>query len=142
MKKTALQLITLVSFISLIGLFVSHRAGYWQMNEHLLQLSPNGGALPVSKSDTLAKSDSSSQAPLVIPSSKVIILTSPQKQRDLLDKAIKKEDSAKSAPIPIMGGSKSAPVFLPALVPDTTLTVPDSTKSNSDTLPAKTPNRK
>ncbi len=128
MKHTIVKLITLISFVSLIALFVTHRAGYWQMNEQLLQLSPNGGALPVSKADSLAKSDSLTQAPLVIPSSKVIILADPQKQRDVLNKAVNKKDSVINAPIPIMGGSKSAPVFIPLSVPDTTLMIPDSTK--------------
>lgn len=137
MKQTAVKLITLISFVSLIALFVTHRVGYWQMNEDLLQLSPNGGALPTSNTDTLP--DSIVQPPLVIPSSKVIILTPPEKKT--VRPKRKKKKAASKPRQPFMGGSKSAPVFIPLSVPDTTLMVPDSTKPESAGVPDSTRNK-
>ena len=114
--------LTLLLFVSAIGLFVAFRAGWFSASTSRIAGSPNGGALPV---DTLQPHDS--VPPAYFPSSKVVILN-PPKLKVPTDTPKVKPDTLNHLEDPLIYSSKSGKVFR---MEDIKLFLKDSLKTDS-----------
>ncbi len=108
MKKSKLtQALTLTIFVTLIGLFVMYKSGYFESETEIeqttLQTSANGGSLTnsVQKDSFVKKVDDNNL--LLLSSSKSVIITKYKKQ--LIDTLVKKPEQKKE--LEIMSSTKS-----------------------------------
>jgi hypothetical protein len=126
------KVITLLSSLSLVTLFLLYRVGTFDTlnNSPVLQSSHNGGSINQSTIDT-TKLKKDSNSPMMLPSSKVIILT--DKKPTFIDSLEKKPAKIKytKGESEILSSSKSAIIFKPE---KTTKINPDSFNLKRDTL--------
>ena len=126
------KVITLLSSLSLVTLFLLYRVGTFDTLNNLpaLQSSHNGGSINQSTIDT-TKLKKDSNKPMMLPSSKVIILT--DKKPTIIDSLEKKPAKNKytKGESEILSSSKSAIIFKPE---KTTKNNPDSFNLKRDTL--------
>jgi len=159
MKKNILKGLTLTSFLLLIGLFVTYRAGYFGPNSSPVPMSPNGSVINSNATDTVASQDTVQPERTIISSSKSMIIRDfnikeDPTQRDSMMEYLKekgvilrsetqrKQDSIFEAQTTdqvikkktMFSGSKSGPVIqwedLIKIVKDSTAT--DSLKNEKD----------
>ena len=111
MEKKLLKGITLIVFVSLISVFVAYKSGYVGQKEPPFFLSPNGSTITNTKadSDSLSINYSISEERLLMPSSKVLILS---EHKEIVDTTKTKLDTINSERTKtIMGSSKSGIIF-------------------------------
>jgi len=77
MKKTIIKGVTLTLFISLIGSFVLYRSGVFGSRTTSYSMSPNGSVINSSTGKTDETTDSISKQPVIMSSSKVMIIKDP-----------------------------------------------------------------
>ena len=77
MKKTIIKGATLVLFISLVGSFVLYRSGIFGNRTASYSMSPNGSVINSSTDDTESTTDTISKKPVIMSSSKVMIIKDP-----------------------------------------------------------------
>lgn len=77
MKKTIIKGVTLTLFISLIGSFVLYRSGVFGTRTASYSMSPNGSVINSSTDQSESATDSIAKQPIMISSSKFIIIKDP-----------------------------------------------------------------
>ncbi len=120
MKNIFLKSITLIVFISLVAVFVAYKSGYLGQKGTSIFLSPNGSTITKTNtdSDSLSINYSIPEGRLLMPSSKVLILS---EHKEIIDTTKIKLDTTNSERTKaIMGSSKLGRIFEPELKKDIT----------------------
>lgn len=111
LRTTLIRTLTLISFASLIILFLLYRSGRLFSAEKELQTSHNGGVLVTARQDSLPKK--TNKRATMLPSSKTMVLV--DEEEKMMQDSLKQKKEAINFQLPkdLLSSTKSTIIFSP-----------------------------